>query len=73
MARGFRAQRFDVIRIDVMTFDHAVESLAIDREEARRGLLVAASMFEYARDVTAFDLGQGDPIVICRTRFAQRR
>ena len=57
MARDFRPQRFDVIRIDVMTFDHAIESLAIDGQHARRGLFVAVRVLQDTRNVTSFDYG----------------
>ena len=57
MADGFGAQSFEVMRIEVMTLDHAIESLAIDRQHARRGLLVAVRMLQHTRNVTSFDHG----------------
>src|ERR1051325_5362666 len=66
MTRRFGAQRFHVIGIDVVTLNHAIESLAIDGEDARCRLFVAASVFEYACDVTPFDHRQGNPVVIYR-------
>ncbi len=44
MAEGFGAHRFEVMRVDVVTFDHAIESLAIDSQHARGGLFVAVCM-----------------------------
>jgi hypothetical protein len=57
MADGFGAQSFEVLRVDVMTFDHAIESLAIDSQHARGGLFVTVSMFQHTRHVTPFDYG----------------
>ena len=57
MADGFGAHRFEMMRIDVVTLDHAIESLAIDCQHTRRGLLVAVRMLQHARNVTSFDYG----------------
>ena len=53
--RCLRAHGFEMMSIDVVTLDHAIESLAIDGQHARRGLLVAARMFEHTRNVTSLD------------------
>src|ERR1051325_1970523 len=68
---GLRADRLHMMRIDVMTFDHAIERLAIDGQQARRRLFVATSVLEHARDVTTFDYGESDPVVVCG--FSARR
>ena len=54
-AEGFGPQSCEMMRIDVVTLDHAIESLAIDGQHARRGLFVATRVFEHTRDVTSFD------------------
>lgn len=56
-AEGFGAQGFQVMRIDMVTLDHAIESLAIDCQHSRCGLFVATRVFEHTRDVTPFDYG----------------
>ena len=45
------------IELDVMSLDHAVESLAIDFQHARRRLFVTGGVRKHARDVPPFDLG----------------
>jgi hypothetical protein len=57
MAESFRAHSFQVMRIDVVTFDHAIESFAIDGQHTRRGLFVTVGMLQDTRNVTSFDYG----------------
>ena len=52
-----RAHRLKVMRIDVVTLDHAIESLAIDGQHTCRGLLVAVRMLQHTRNVTSLDYG----------------
>jgi hypothetical protein len=56
-AEGFGPHRFQVMRIDVVTLDHAIESLAIDGQHARGGLFVALRMLQHTRNITSFDYG----------------
>ena len=53
--KAFGTQSLQVMRVDVVTLDHAIESLAIDRQHARRGLFVAVGMLKDTRNVTSFD------------------
>jgi hypothetical protein len=41
--------------IDVMAFNHSIESFPVDRQHTCRCLLVAAGVFKHARNVTSFD------------------
>ncbi len=50
---GTRARH--AMTIDVVTFDHAIERLAVNRQYTRRCLLVAAGVFQHTRNVTPFD------------------
>jgi len=54
--RDLGAQGTGVLTVNVMSLDHAVESLAIDGEHAGRGLLVAARVFEHTSNVPSLDL-----------------
>ena len=46
-----------MLGVDVMALDHPIERFAIDSQETRSRLFVAAGVFEYTRDVTTFDDG----------------
>src|SRR6185295_19639814 len=62
-ARGsLGAQCTSVLAVDIVSFDHAIESLSIDGEHARRGLLVSACMFENPSNVTSLDFRKGYPL-----------
>jgi hypothetical protein len=43
------------LEFNVVSFDHAIERLAVDTQHARCGLLVAAGMLQHPGDVTAFN------------------
>jgi len=43
------------LKLDAVSLDHAVERLAIDTQQARCGLFVAAGMMQHARDITSFN------------------
>ena len=50
--------------INVVSLDHAIEGLAIDRENTRRGLFVSASVFQHALNMASLDGRERDQIVI---------
>src|SRR2546421_5829344 len=50
-----------VLDVDVVALDHAFERLAVNAEDARGVLLVAARVREDARDVAPLDLGERGP------------
>jgi hypothetical protein len=41
--------------IDVVAFNHAIESFPVDCQHTCRRLFVAARVFKHARNVTSFD------------------
>ena len=53
-----------MLAVNVVSLDHAVESLAIHGQNARRGLFVAARVFENTSYVPSFDLRKRDPVVV---------
>ena len=57
-----------VMTVNVVSFDHAIEGLAIDRENTRRGLFVSASVFQHTGNVASLDGRERDEIVINRKR-----
>jgi len=54
--------------INIVSFDHAIEGLAIDRENTRRGLFVSASVFQHTGNVSSLDGRERDQIVISLSR-----
>src|SRR2546423_7658529 len=48
----------------MVAFNHALEGLAVDAEQPRGGLLVAARMREHARDVATLDLRERRPFFV---------
>src|SRR5713101_3258960 len=49
-----------------MPFDHAVEGLAIDFQQARGRLLISARVRQHASHIAALDLGERKPL-FCRS------
>ena len=53
--RNLGAQRAGMVTVYVVSLDHAIECLAIDREHTRRSLFVATCVDQHAGDITSFD------------------
>src|SRR5205085_12379292 len=51
-----------VLDVDAVALDHAFERLAVNAEDARGGLLVAAGVRKDARDVAPLYLGERGPL-----------
>ena len=61
-----------VMTIDVMSFDHPIEGLAVDGENTRRRLFVPTSVFQHTGNITSFDFGERDPVVVDRPTWCYR-
>src|SRR5438132_7689406 len=48
-----------------MSFDHSVEGLAVDFQQARGRLLISARVRQHASHIAAFDLGERRPLLCC--------
>jgi len=63
---GFRPG--PVMTIDIVSFDHAIEGFAIDRENTRRGLFVSARVFQHTGNVASLDGRERYQVVINLSR-----
>src|SRR5579885_386476 len=59
-------------RVEVVALDHALQRRAVNAEDARGGLLVAARAGEDARDVPPFKLGEREQRLFVRVRSGGR-
>src|SRR5215208_4353682 len=53
-----------ILRDDMVAFDHAIEGLPIDAQNARRCLLISTSVLKYARHVSPFNFRERDPFFV---------
>ena len=53
--RNLGPQGAGVLAINIVPFDHAIESLSIDGQYARRGLFVTARVIQNTSNVPSFD------------------
>jgi len=51
----FKTMGLQQMKVDVVTLDHAIESLAVHGEHARGSLFVAAGVLEHASNIAPFD------------------